>query len=294
MAKYEGLVANSGNALSLLNPTIIASQAELAAQAALPWQRIIDWRSYNQPGLTATFGQAPGLSMGAIAFTSETTPPDQTVDFDALAANITISSKGVDVNLYLDAILSSAVPPAEMVQDSITKAYIKKIDTDIMALYTAAPAANIVGGAGTPITYATFVSAFTGLALGVAQGPISFVMAQPQLGAVMQETQFSEWQKRGMALLDSNVVLQAGDLGFDVMGVHFFWSNHYTASAGDHGIMFGQKAIKFLEKQPFRIAINDIELYVGARTMKIGGTATYGTGVIRDSGSSTWIANVIS
>ena len=89
-------------------------------------------------------------------------------------------------------------------------------------------------------------------------------------------------------------MLAAGDLGFDVMNVHFFWSNHYTASAGDHGIMFSKNTIKFLEKDAFRIAINDVELYTGVRALKIGGTATYGVGVVRDAGSSTWIANIVS
>jgi len=277
------------NSLGDLNPTIISAQVQLASQQELPWMQLIDWRGYNQPGLTHQVAQAAALTMSAIVYTDANTPADASTGFDMTNRQITLSTKALDVNVYLEAIESAAADPQTFIVDSIRKAYVKKVATDIMALYTEGnnSGANQVGTAGTPVSYLDhFLPAFEAIANGATDPPYTWVLATTQISEVGSETQFSEWQKLGQAMLDANISAPAGFLGIAPWGVNVYWSNHYTASSGNHGMMFSKGAFLMLEKMPFTVSIDSSEQLVRDRVIRIGGTTIYGVSGQRDSSTA--------
>jgi hypothetical protein len=189
------------------------------------------------------------------------------------------------------------VADATHIVNTLGTSYGKRVDTDIMALYTeAGSGSNRIGSSGTALTYANgFVPAFERLAVGAAPAPYFWVMAATQISEIGTESQFSEWQKLGQAWLDKNVELPTGYLGVAPWGVGCYYSNNYAVSTGNHGIMFSKSAIQFHEHMPFTVAIDATEVGVGSRSLKIGGTTIYGVSGVRDtSTTNAWIVDIVS
>lgn len=289
MASAVGLSVTSS--LGDIDPDVISTDVALAAQAELPWPRLIQWTPYSGPGLTHNIPGAASLAMTAKANSHATWGSDTDVSstFDMNTRTITISMKGVDVNVYTESFLSGVVDPRVFITDSMRKAYIKKVDTDVMALYTESPT-DVTG----PLTYTAFLQAFEILAGQAADNPIAMVIPSTSFAAFWSIEEFKKANEFGKALLQQNVVLPAGYLG-NVAGVECYWSNHYTASTGDHGIMFSQNAIRLVERMPFTIAIDATEEGVGNRGIRIGGTTMYGVAGTRGTSATTnpWIVDLV-
>lgn len=276
-----------------LNPTIVSNQVQLVAFTNLPWPRLINWKAHNGAGSVTNVIQATYTT--AMAAVADTGADSSSAAYTTTARSITQTAKGLDFLLTLMANEFQAGDQSHVV-DTLAKSYAKKVDTDIMALYTEAPTAAEIGAAGTPLTYANaFVPAFSALAAGSAPAPYFWVLAAPQIAEIGTESQFAEWQKLGQAWLDMKIDLPTGYLGVAPWGVECYYSNNYTASAGNHGMMFAREAFQLHEHMPFTVAIDASEIGVATRSIKFGGTTIYGVGGVRDtSTTNAWVADVIS
>jgi len=279
-----------------LNPTQIATEIQLFAQQELPWPNLIGWQSFAQPGSVWQVGQAPELSL--TSYTESATLGMTVTDadaFDMTNRTITTSMKGVDVGLTLFALQCVTGDLQGAVKDSIRKAWVDKLSTDIMALYTEAIAANEIGAAGTPLNYDTFLQGFGLLAAQAAPNPISWVVGPSQIAEVMGISQFSKFLEYGREVLTQEVMIPVGKLGTAPLGVGIYWDNNAVNSTGVHSMMFSKGAFAYVEKAPFSIAINDSNLYSKDRTLFIAGTTTYGVGGVRDTSTTNkFVADIIS
>jgi hypothetical protein len=288
MAQWLALVSGG---LSDINPTIVSTEIQLAAQAELPWPRIIDWRGYNGPGLTYNIPGAASLTMSAVTFTGSTTvATDVSAAHDTSVRAITISTKGVDQFINLDAMLSGVVDPKTFISDSMRKAFVKKVDTDVMGLYTESPT-DVTG----PLTYTAFLQAFEILAGQSAESPVFMVIPNTSIAAFAAIDEFKKANEFGAALLQQNIVMPAGYLGAAPFGVECYWSNHFTSSSGDHGMMFSKNAIRLVERLPFTISIDATQEMVETRAVKLGGTAVYGVAGQRGTSATTnpWVVDLV-
>lgn len=292
MANYS-LLATAGQ-FGNLNPTIISGQVQLVAFTNLPYPKLIDWQSHSGAGSVSSVVQATYTT--AMAAVNDNGTDDMSQSYTTTARTITQTAKGLDFLLTLMANEFQAGDQSHVV-DTLAKSYMKKVDTDIMALQSeAGSGANRIGAALTPLTFAnSFVPAFSALAAGSAPAPYSWILAAPQIAEIGTESQFAEWQKLGKAWLDENINLPTGYLGVAPWGVECYYSNNYTVSSGNCGMMFAKQGLRLLEHKPFEVAIDASEIGVASRTIKFGGTTIYGVAGVRDTSTTNkFVVAVVS
>ena len=279
-----------------LNPTIISAQVQMVALTRLPWQRLINWMPHNTKGSVTNVVQSTyTTAMSALSESATLGMGEVSAAYATTSRSVTQTAKGLDFFLTLMA-SEFQVADATHIVNTLGASFGKRLDTDIMALYTEAPTANEIGASLTALTYAnSFVPAFAALASGATPNPIFWVLASPQIAEIGTESQFAEWQKLGQAWLDQKIDLPTGYLGVAPWGVECYYSNNYTASAGNHGMMFSREAFQLHEHMPFTVAIDSSEIGVQSRSIKFGGTAIYGVGGVRDtSTTNAWVADIVS
>lgn len=277
-----------------LNPTIISNQVQLVAFTNLPYPKLINWIPHNSAGSVTNVVQSTYTTvMGSVA---DTGADDKSAAYATTSRSITQTAKGLDFLLTLMANEFQAADQSHVV-DTLSKSYMKKVDTDVMALQSeAGTGANRIGAAGTPLTFANaFVPAFSALAAGSAPAPYAWILAAPQIAEIGTESQFAEWQKLGKAWLDENINLPTGYLGVAPWGVECYYSNNYAVSSGNCGMMFARDAIQLREHMPFTVAIDASEYGVVSRSIKFGGTTIYGVSGVRDtSTTNAWVVATVS
>jgi len=296
MSSYTGISVASS--LGDISVTVLSGDVELAAQQQFPLERFCNYQGWNQPGLVVQVPQDPNVTMNTVAQTHATTPVDASNTFDMSNAQITISMKAVDVNVYTHSLIAAGNAPEPLIKDSMTKAYIRNRASNFMALYTAAPTANVVGESGTAISHdGSFLTALQLLATNAAEGDLFWILASTQISEFGRDTHFKNWHASGLQLLAQNIVLPSGFLGVSPAGVEVYWNNHYTASSGNHGMMFSKNAIRCYDQVPLKIEMDMSEMWVRDRVVRIGATTMYGLGSARDGGSTgtnLWICDVVS
>ena len=282
-----------------LNPTQIATEIQLAAQEELIWPRLIRWEPFNGPGLIWQMAQAPALTMYAVSESQSTgyteTSGTDAQAFDMSNRQITAGVKACDVLLTLSALTASVGDLQGVVRDSQKKAYFDLVSTDICGKYTEATAAHEIGTDGTQLSYDTFLAGFELLAAQAAMGKKWWVIGPAQIGEVMKIDEFAKFLNYGRAVLDQDIPLEAGSMGVGPLGVEIFWDNNIVESSGLHSIMGTSEALAYVEKMPFRVEVDATTLYVGNRSIRIGGTAFYGVGGLRDTSTTNkFLVDIIS
>lgn len=299
MASYTGISVSSS--LGDISVTVLAGDVEMAAQQQFDLRNVMEVIDWAQAGLVVQIPQAASVTMNVVAQTSASTPVDASPvapAFDMTNAQITISMKAVDINIYTHSLVAAGNAPEPIIRDSMVKGWVRKRATDYMGTYTAAPTANVIGEQGTPISYDnTFLAILQTLATNAAEGDIVWTLAAPQISEFGRDAQFKDFAKSNIAFLSQNIVLPSGFLGVSPGGIAVWWNNHYTASSGNHGIAHSKKALRCYDQVPFKIVIDDSEMWVRDRVVRIGGTAIYGLGSARDGGSTgtnLWVTDVVS
>ena len=289
---YVGLLSGS---MDDINPTIIESDVQLALQLELPWSRLIDWRAYNKAGTINQVAQFPQATMANITESTSTgMDPGDTATMSTTNRQITLGVKGVDVWPTLLSLESGGADVQATLTEILRLSYIRKIDGDEMALYTESN--TDIGADGTPLTYTDhFLAAYELLYANAAPKPYSWVIPGVAISEIFSEPQFSQAQQYGRSIIDQDLAIQQGYQGFAPLGVQIYASNNYTASSGNHGIMFAMRGIRFAEHLPFMVKVIDTELYVNQRALKIGGTTIYGVAGTRDTTTTNkWIVDIVS
>jgi hypothetical protein len=294
MATYSRL----GTEFADLNPTQIARIIQQAAEQELPWPQLISWEMFTLPGTVWQEAQNPNLTFTAISESATIGNTDVSAAFDMSNRQITASLVGRDIYITKQALEAAQGDLQSQVTMTGKLAYFDKLDDDIMALYTEASAAapdHEIGVDGTVLDYATYLAAFELLAAQAAFKPWSWVVGTAQISEVMSIPEFIEAQIFGRAVIEREIDVVTGNLGITPGGVGIYWSNNADESSGLHSIMFSKQALGVRMKEEFTVGIDASELNVGARSLKIGMSAWYGVGGLRDSATTNkFIVDIIS
>ena len=274
-----------------LNPTQIAFEVQMAAEQELPWRNLVSWESFTLPGTVYKQAQAPALSMTALTEHADTGAhtADVASEFTMTARSITATIKAVDVWITKQALVAAQGDLQAIVTDSMRKAYLDKLDTDIVSLYTEAcdtSPDHEIGTDGSAIDYAAFLAAYELLAAQAAFPPITWVIGPGQISEVLGISQFSKFLEYGREVLTQNVNIQTGFLGVAPLGVGIYWSNNVVEDAGLHSLMFSKDFAGVRMKQDFSVSVDASELGVNSRSLKIGGESFYGVGGLRDTSTT--------
>jgi hypothetical protein len=282
-----------------LNATQISTEIQLFAQQELPWPKVINWYPFSGPGSVWQTAQAPELSL--TTYTESDTLGMTVTDADAFDMSnrqITVSMKGIDVGITLFALQCVTGDLQGAVRDSIRKAWIDKLDTDLMALYTEAPSVgpdHEIGAQNTPLDYDTFLQGFELLAAQAVPNPITWMIGPTQISEVLNITQFSKFLEYGREVLTQEIQVPTGFLGVAPLGVGIYWSNNAVSSTGIHSMMFSKGAFGYVEKAPFTVDVNSSNLMSKERTLYVAGTCTYGVGGIRDTSTTNkFVVDIVS
>lgn len=289
-----------GAEFSSLNPTQIAFEVQMAAEQELPWRNLVSWENFTLPGTVYQQAQAPALTMTALTEGASTGAhtADVAQEFTMTNRQITATIKAVDVWITKQALVAAQGDLQAIVTDSMRKAYLDKLDTDIVSLYTEASASapdHEIGTDGTVIDYAAFLAAYELLAAQAAFPPITWVIGPAQISEVLGISQFSKFLEYGREVITQNINIQTGFLGMAPLGVGIYWSNNVVESTGLHSLMFSKQFAGVRMKQDFSVAVDASELGVNSRSLKIGGESFYGVGGLRDtSTTNTFVVDLIS
>jgi hypothetical protein len=278
-----------------IDPTTIESEAQLALQFELPYMERVDWRGAPATGTVSNIAQFPAVSMATVTPAAATgDDPGDTATVSTSARSVTISVKAVDVWPDLLSVMQGAVDVTSTLSEIVRLAYVAKIDTDFMALYT--ESATDIGASGTALTFTDhFLAAYELLFANKAPKPYTWMIPGVAISEIFSEPQFSQAQQYGRSVVDQDLDVQRGYQGFAPLGVPIYASNNYTASSGNHGIMFAKRGIRMNEAMPFRVNIDRTKLLNDERALKIGGTTIYGVGGTRaTSTTNPWIVDIVS
>lgn len=292
---YIGL--GISNTLDEISPTAIETKAQLALEYQTPWTNLVEWQAhpqnsgllYNLPALTAaTMATLSENTSGGWYDSGDNYQPNMT------SRQITVSGKGVDVWPTTLSMIAGVLDLQAELEQVFAYAGIANIESAIMALY--AESNTDIGSAGTAVTYTDhFLAGYELLIQNKARKPFFWAVPVTQVSEIFSEPQFAQAQQFGRSVIDNDVEIERGYLGFAPLGVPIYSVNNYTTSSGAHGIMASKYGIRVRELMPFRVDMDATKMWVDERSLRMGATWVYGVGGTRaTSTTNPWIVDIVS
>jgi hypothetical protein len=292
---YIGL--GISNTLDEISPTQIETKAQLALEYQTPWTGLLDWQTHPlNSGLVYNLPSLPAATMGSLSESGTNGWYDSGDNYqpNMTSRSVTVSGKGVDVWPTTLSVLGGVLDLQTELEQVFTFAGIAKFESDVMALYSESN--TDIGSSGSAVTYTDhFLAGYELLIRNKARKPFFWALPVTQVSEVLSDPQFSQAQQYGRSVIDNDVDIERGYLGFSPLGVPLYSVNNYTTSSGVHGIMASKFGIRVREMVPFRVDMDATKMWVDERSLRMGATWVYGVGGTRATTTTNpWIVDIVS